>query len=135
MSPNISAFYPTSLCFDDKRKIKFLSNWFDSKYSNIYVSFDECKPKEGRTCKSPQEIDIWMKQTIFYVISQKTIVSKDKFVDDADHHFTDEQGYHPLEKQTQSLYYSAMQTYGENIIPTFEIFFGVDKVTFDDSKY
>ena len=35
------------------------------------------------------------KNTIFYIISQKTIVNKDKLENDADHHFTDENGYHP----------------------------------------
>ena len=76
-----------------------------------------------------------MKKTIFYVITQKTTVNKERYDEEADHHFTDDLGYYPLQKEVKSLLFSAMQTYGEGIAPIFEIMFGLDKVRIDDSKY
>ena len=98
MSENVSAFYPNAVCFDDKRTIKLLSNWFDSEYSNIFISLDECKPTEYKKCKDPSEIATFMSETIFYVVTQKTTVDKDIYEDNSDPHFTDEDGYFPLNK-------------------------------------
>ena len=42
MKPNVALYYPNSLCISDKETVSFLSNWFDEKYSNIWISLDAC---------------------------------------------------------------------------------------------
>jgi len=58
MKPNVAAYYPNSLCFDDKSQISFLSNWFDDEYKNLWVSFDACRntTSNPKKCETPDEI-------------------------------------------------------------------------------
>ena len=58
MKDNVATYYPNSLCFHDKRKIKLHSNWFDEKYNSIYISIDACTNKPGKKnkCKPLDEI-------------------------------------------------------------------------------
>jgi len=69
-----------------------------------------------------------MRKNIFYVVTQKTTVNKDKYDDGADPHFTDEKGYYPLEKQPKSLMYTALPDLPNGIVPMFEIMLGLDKI-------
>ena len=55
-------------------------------------------PTDRRKCKSSEEIAKFMSETIFYVVTQKTTVDKDIYEDNSDPHFTDEDGYFPLNK-------------------------------------
>jgi len=128
MSPNVSKYYPNALCFDDKRTIKLESNWFASKYSSLYISMDQCQPRPGKTCASKEDITKFTRENIFYFIAQKTTVNKEKYDDLTDNHFTDENGYYPLEQQPKSLMYSALPDFGEGVIPMFEVMMGLDKI-------
>ena len=58
MKDNVADYYPNALCFDDKRQITLLSNWFDEKYKSIYISIDACTNRPGKMtkCKSIAEI-------------------------------------------------------------------------------
>ena len=40
MKPNVAAYYPNSLCFEDSSKIKLYSNWFDDKYESAMIILD-----------------------------------------------------------------------------------------------
>ena len=48
-------YYPNSVCFEDKNKVKLLSNWFSNNFSNIAVSIDACDNSLWKTtipCKN-----------------------------------------------------------------------------------
>ena len=52
-----SGYYPNSMCFDDKSKIKLKQNWFFQEYENLYVSIDACNNSTySGTCKDLGEI-------------------------------------------------------------------------------
>ena len=58
MSKNVAQYYQNSICFEDTRKLKLMSNWFDEKYKNIYIAIDACKdlPDKPKKCKPLTEI-------------------------------------------------------------------------------
>ena len=68
---NVAEYWPNALCFDDKRKIKIFSNWFDDEYSNFYIAIDACKDRPGKSqpCKPLHEIKQFVSQTVFYIVS------------------------------------------------------------------
>ena len=114
MSENVAAYYPNAICFADKSQISMNDNWFSEEYSNFWISLDACRntTENPTKCKSTEEIQNFMESNIFYIISQKTTINKDTFLDTANEYFTEEKQikytgsdryytkktYHPFEK-------------------------------------
>ena len=71
MDKNVAAFYPNSLCFEDKKQISFLSNWFTGKYENMWISFDMCRNTTSNPtkCAPIEEILEFTHHNIFYIIT------------------------------------------------------------------
>ena len=42
MADTTTAYYPNSLCFEDKSQIRIEGNWFDATFKNIYVAIEAC---------------------------------------------------------------------------------------------
>ena len=137
MKDNVADYYPNALCFNNKKKIQLLSNWFDEKYNNIFVSIDACRNSPEKTHKSKpiREIEEFIEQNVFYIVSQKTTVNKEIYEEDSDNYFDDESGYFPLQKGPKSLFYSTLPGRQKGILPIFEMMIGLDKIEVDDSKY
>lgn len=59
MDENVANYYPNALCFEDKNKLKLMSNWFDFKYENFFFSIDACEGTNayGYKCKPMDEIN------------------------------------------------------------------------------
>ena len=68
MGANVAEYYPNSLCFEDPGKVRFLSNFMDSKYNNIIISIDACKNtlEHPNKCASKAEIKKFISENIIY---------------------------------------------------------------------
>ena len=42
MSDLAASYYPNAVCFKDKSKISLFGNWFEQKYSNIFITIEPC---------------------------------------------------------------------------------------------
>ena len=42
MNENVIEYYPNSLCFEDKSKVKLHGNWWDKEYKNIFIAIESC---------------------------------------------------------------------------------------------
>ena len=97
-------YYPNSLCFVNPDKIKLYGNWFDSKFKNIEIIFTACdQDTYSGTCKTPDEIDLFLKSNAFYLITQRTFADKSIYMDKQDIDFSDngdKKFYYPLTKIT-----------------------------------
>ena len=70
-------FYPNSLCFEDKSKIKLKNSWNEEHFENLYIAVDFCNPMTfNGTCKSHEEIRQFLGENIFSFLNQKTLVNK-----------------------------------------------------------
>ena len=75
------------------------SNWWEEQFSNPFIIIEGCKSttKNGGNCKTPTEIESFMKKSIFYLVGQKTFVDKSIYENNAkDFPNDDEIGYFPL---------------------------------------
>ena len=56
MPKSLTAFYPNSICLDERPHIK--GNWFDSTFTNIFFAVEECvnTTKNNGQCHSSAEI-------------------------------------------------------------------------------
>ena len=71
-------YYPNSICFEDKKEIKFLNDWWADKYDNLIITIDKCNDNlYSKGCASEKDIDTFLETNIFYVISQQTKLNKE----------------------------------------------------------
>ena len=42
MPKETTAYYPNSLCFQDRDKVQLRGNWFDKKYQVVHLAVEEC---------------------------------------------------------------------------------------------
>ena len=38
-------YYPNSICFEDKSKIKLKNDWYNKEYKNLYLTIDACNQR------------------------------------------------------------------------------------------
>ena len=134
MSEEVSGYYPNALCFEDTSMISLYSNWFDSKYRNIFIAIEACKNYPGKKteCATEGEIQNFIKSNTFYIISQRTAVNKDIYDHNADKHYETENGYWPLDKSFISLFYSNLPEANDGIVPIMELMIGQDMIDITD---
>ena len=79
---SIQDYYPNSLCIADKSKVELYNSWFDTEYTNFYISIEACNPKtyKGKdnngVCRDESELKTFLGENIFYYITQDNIVNK-----------------------------------------------------------
>ena len=70
MNESIAVYYPNSLCFEDPNKVKLYNSWFDSTYNSVEIVITACdQDTYNGTCESTQEIDKFLKNNVFYIIT------------------------------------------------------------------
>ena len=82
-------YYPNSLCVADKSTLNLHNTWYDSKYSNFYISIEACNPAtykgtdNGGKCKSDieKELKPFLESNLFYYVTSETFVNKDMYED------------------------------------------------------
>ena len=111
------SYYPNSLCFKDKREIKFHNNWYEKDYSNIMVSIDACNHQTYKgnhnngKCKPKTDIVEFLDQNIFYIATQKNIVEENKSIESRDSYSSRYQlkkEEYKLNTKVKDLFYSNM---------------------------
>ena len=75
------------------------------------IQIDTCKPDPliGKVCEQESEIADFLNKNIFYAISQKTIVNKQIKPETSDSVFGSPDNYFPLQKGTNSMFYSILE--------------------------
>ena len=76
-------YYPNSLCIQDKSSLQLYNTWFDSEYTNFYISIDACNQltykgeDNNGICKDETEIKAFLESNLFYYVTQDNIVNKE----------------------------------------------------------
>lgn len=80
MPERTASYYPNSLCFKDRQKVRIKGNWFDQKFTSVHLTIEECV---GAGCKSRDEIADFMSRTLFYYVSQSNTVAPEIYSEES----------------------------------------------------
>lgn len=128
MPEAISWYYPNSVCFKDRSKVRMRGNWFDSTFESPIINIEECKntTENGHKCMPQYEIERFMNENIFYFIGQRIMVDPEKYAANS--------SYFPLQNLVNSKLYDTIGYKASNpLFPIYEIRYGEDVITIDDS--
>jgi hypothetical protein len=70
---------------------------------------------------------------LFYAVSQKSFVDKNIYHHNARPHFTDANGYWPLEKFLEPMIYQTIPIAPSGLVSIFEVMIGMDEIEINDS--
>ena len=77
MSEEATNYYPNSICLDDSTHLHMLNSWYADVWENIQFIITACDQSTYQgTCKTEEEIDQFLRNNIFYFVTQKTTVDK-----------------------------------------------------------
>ena len=77
IAPTIRWAYPQALCFKDLEKINTRGNYVLESNDNLFITIVACDPRKRSTCKSREEIGLFLSESNIFVESQNNIVNPD----------------------------------------------------------
>ena len=106
----------------------------------VVVAVTECKPINGKKCKTSAEINEWLKQHPLYFLSQTTSFQSKMFEDSNltkrwPHNLKPKEDYSPTEAGFQSVDFGTIDTSNDRVINVVEILYGYHDLTFKDSPW
>ena len=109
--------YNNSLCIRDKSNFDIYSNWYEQEYKIPILIIEKCSNTSSwEKCATPEEIDRFLDDNIFYIVKQRTYVDGKVFLHNAEDfvNLDDpknlEQGYAPLKKNYDTIFYETIGT-------------------------
>lgn len=144
-SNSLEMFYNKALCLKDPKNLSLKGNWHKAHWRMLAFTMSECRPVNGKVCKSSEEIREWIAKHPTFFVAQHTHFQPDMFASHKEYMNNwpnigkSVDDYMPVTVSHKSIDYGPILTpdiaLKNKLLPVVELFYGFHNASFKDEPY